>query len=99
MSEININVTFVQNLAERTRTASLTLRMMAVLGGEAVASSPTVDSAYRHLSDRWDHRRGELADVLDGMADELDSIWKAFVTTDAELAGYLAGSGQEGTTP
>ena len=89
MSEINVNVLYLQNLAARARGVESTLRQFSSLGGEAVSSSPTVASAYTDLSYRWGQRRGELADAVSAIASGLDTTWQAFQRADSDLAAAL----------
>lgn len=89
MSEINVNVLYLQNLASRARGVEDTLRAFSSLGGEAVSSSQKVASAYVDLSYRWDQRRGELADAIGAIADGLDTTWQAFQQADSDLAAAL----------
>ena len=98
MSEINVNVIYLQNLASRARGVEHTLRAFSSLGGTAVSSSSKVASAYNDLSYRWDMRRGELADVINAIAAGLDKTWQAFQQADSDLAAALDAPPQESPT-
>ena len=89
MNVININVTYLQNLASRMRQVESDLRHFSALGTEVLSSSPTVESAYRDLSSRWDQRRNELADALSSFAGGVDTAVQSFVQTDSDLANAL----------
>lgn len=54
------------------------------------ALTPTVESAYTDLADRWERSRVELSEELGTLATVLAGIADAFEACDAELAGTLA---------
>ena len=54
------------------------------------ALTPTVESAYTDLADRWERSRTALCEELGTLAAVLESIADTFAACDAELAGTLA---------
>jgi predicted nucleic acid-binding Zn-ribbon protein len=56
-----------------------------------VDSSPDVNGSLRSFLDKWDERRGDLADTMEGVEKALQAIYDSFTATEDELLAQLNG--------
>ena len=95
MSEIAVNSQFLANLASSLRDIASQLRATNMARGfeTALCSSPEVWEAFRDFDERWDERRGRIADSLEELASGFDMARENFEQADTELAqSVTAGS-------
>jgi hypothetical protein len=55
----------------------------------SLPSDPETDDELHEFMQKWDKRRGELADTLAAVADALTAIHDAFDGTDNQLTGQI----------
>ena len=97
MTTIKVDPGFITNLADRLRRAANDLRRYSNHGSNRLDSAPKVADAYVELGRRWDHRRNQLADNLNGLADALIATRDEMVEVDKELGDSLD-TGRDGST-
>jgi hypothetical protein len=95
MSEIRVAQVYLENLSRRLQSTASDMRAYTDIGTGTLACSPIVNDAYHKLGDRWDTRRGELADSLEALAEGFMTASASFGETDSRLAQQLPPSGAE----
>jgi len=55
----------------------------------SLPSDPETDDELHEFMEKWDKRRGELADTLASVAEALTAIHDAFDGTDNQLTGQI----------
>jgi predicted nucleic acid-binding Zn-ribbon protein len=56
-----------------------------------IDSSSEVNGSLRDFLDKWDERRGDLADTMEGVEEALQAIHDSFTSTEDELLAQLNG--------
>jgi len=56
-----------------------------------IDSSADVNDALHSFLDKWDERRGDLADTMEGVEEALQAIHDSFTKTEDELVAQLNG--------
>ncbi len=90
MTQIIVNLPWVKSTKE---SISGTTDRMKADSEDAVSldSAPEVDSGSTDFMQKWDERRGELAEYLQGVEDLFQAIFDAFSMTDKQLAEATQG--------
>jgi len=57
----------------------------------SIDSSADVNEALHSFLDKWDERRGDLADTMEGVEKALEAIHESFTSTEDELVAQLNG--------
>jgi predicted nucleic acid-binding Zn-ribbon protein len=88
--QIVIDLGWVDDL--RADVASTRSRLSRDSGDTAsIDSSDKVNGALRDFLDKWDERRGDLADTLESVEEALEAINESFTATEDELLAQLNG--------
>ena len=88
--QIVIDLGWVLDL--RSDVASTRARLRRDSGDTArIDSSPDVNEALHSFLDKWDERRGDLADTMEGVEEALQAIHDSFTATEDELVAQLNG--------
>lgn len=95
MTEIAVGIQYLRNLASDTRSVADALESESALSNERICSVPSIDEAYADFCNRWDRRRGELAEALRTIANSLETVGHSFGRVDADIAGKLQRAVQE----
>jgi hypothetical protein len=90
MTQIIVNLPWVKSTKE---SISGTTDRMRTSSDDVVSldSAPDVDSGSTDFMNKWDERRGELAEYLKGVEDLFQAIFDAFSMTDKQLAEATQG--------
>jgi hypothetical protein len=89
--EIVVDLAYIADLKTRVDDTNTRLRGAAP-DSTTIASDPEMDDELAHFMNRWDKRRGQLADSMTGVSDALGAIHDSFSETDGKLASELEGS-------
>ena len=85
---IVVDLDYVADL--HTRVANTTTKLREDRPGNvSVPSDHDIDDKLHSFMDRWDKRRGELADTLASVGEALQAMHDAFDGTDNKLTGQL----------
>lgn len=85
---IVVDLDYVADL--RTRVTNTTGRLRSDRPNNvSVPSDDDIDDKLHSFMERWDKRRGELADSLAGVGEALKAMHDAFDGTDNKLTGQL----------
>jgi hypothetical protein len=85
---IVVDLDYVASL--KTRVDGTTTRLRTDRPNNAsIPSDHQMDDELHHFQQRWDKRRGELADTLAGVAEALQAIHEAFAGVDDKLHGQI----------
>jgi hypothetical protein len=92
MTQIIVDLPWVQSTKE---DVSLTTSAMRTASEDAVSlsSAPDVDSGSTDFMQRWDERRGDLADYLATVEELFQGIYDAFSMTSADLRDAVLDAG------
>ncbi len=86
--EIVVNLDYVAALRDRVERTNDRLRSSQPESAD-IPSDPEMNDELSHFMQRWDKRRGQLADSMAGVGDALTSIHDSFSQTDGRLADGL----------
>lgn len=89
LPEIVYNTHLIENIIGCLRRSSYQLSNLARFGCE-LRNVPDVQETYAAFSEGWAERRGQLAEVLNGWATELEKASTTMTEQDAELARRLS---------
>jgi hypothetical protein len=85
---IVVDLDYVAEL--HTRVTSTTTKLRDDRPGDvSVPSDDAIDDKLHSFMERWDKRRGELADSLASVGEALQAMHDAFDGTDDKLTGQL----------
>ena len=87
MTQIIVNLPWVQSTKDDVSSTTRPDRMRPTRPMSSPSTaSPDVDSGATDFMQKWDERRGDLGDYLQGVEDLLQAIYDAFNTTEQALA-------------
>jgi hypothetical protein len=92
MSRIIVNLPWVQSTKDDVSSTTGRMREDSA-DVVALGSSPDVDGGATDFMKKWDERRGDLGDYLQGVEELLQGIYDAFDTTSTSLRDATQDSG------
>ena len=86
--EIAVDLDYVSDLKTRVDGTTSSLRADTPQNA-SLPSDHETDDRLHDFMEKWDKRRGELADTLDAVSEALKAIHDAFDGTDDKLTGQI----------
>ena len=90
--KIVVDLTYVDDLKTKVTSSKNDLSSSSP-SGVSIDSDAKMQDKLHDFMERWDKRRGELADSLAAVEQALTAIHEAFDGTECELVSQLGGGG------
>ncbi|MEO5899096.1 MAG: hypothetical protein ABIR68_03055 [Ilumatobacteraceae bacterium] len=89
--KIYIDIDYVLKLHGDVTDTSSRLRGKVGKVDDIITSDDDIDGKLHDFMQKWDKRRGQVADTLDAVASGLHAIQDSFSTTDQKMADQVNG--------